>query len=731
MKIVKVEIKNFRNIVDKVYEFDHNPIIFAGPNELGKSNTLNALMWAVTDMILTDKYGKGENDLDTIVPNNHIKGMHTEVSIWFESGIKFTKKYKTSFDRKKKTPNGHTTNCFINDVEQSQKMYYSELNKAFNFVPTFNCMSVKEINLFVDPLYAFMKLEPLQLRELLVGLGCSISDEEIFQKGFEDMRPYQKTYLGKWDTMRTQLKNDISLLETSITDLKAKIEVFANIEEFDQKNLDALNQRKENLIKQKFSLENTELDFSIKEIEMKIKEVKTKKDAAIQKDIANIEAELRLIEEKKQIALSKINQSKKEKTSDAYDAVKATEAEIGTTKFNLNYLQKQLAENNYSIKQMLNSAQEESKRKSDLAIKLTATSGRYYTNYYTCPNCGQSFPASQEDLERFEKEKRDDISYLKQEIENCTTKIDKLKTNVLDKDQRIKSLEESVKNVTNDLAVLEDRLISKKQELNYLENEPVDMSELKKLESDYDNLVIKKNQIYLNYSEFDKQIIELEQKKEILASNNREKIGSQLIAIESAIADVDADISAVHAQKSDWLKKQEFQNKLETVTSELNDKEALFARVNSFIQTMIREVNKKATEKTGIDFVMLEENLTNDNLKEVCYATVDGIPFASINTAKKIEVGVRFIEKLKDIAVSDFGAPRNTLPILVDRLEGIDDIEKLKDFTNEQFITTRVMFFTKQVPSLNEDGSMVKNDAGEIDFITIPDKEKNRTITVL
>ncbi|UKI50423.1 MAG: hypothetical protein L6U99_03025 [Clostridium sp.] len=87
---------------------------------------------------------------------------------------------------------------------------------------------------------------------------------------------------------------------------------------------------------------------------------------------------------------------------------------------------------------------------------------------------------------------------------------------------------------------------------------------------------------------------------------------------------------------------------------------------------------------------MLEENLSNSGLTETCYATFDGIEFAFINSSQKIVEGIKFIERLKEIASNDFNVEYNTLPILADKLEGIDHKERLFNLTKEQLIATRV-----------------------------------------
>ena len=99
---------------------------------------------------------------------------------------------------------------------------------------------------------------------------------------------------------------------------------------------------------------------------------------------------------------------------------------------------------------------------------------------------------------------------------------------------------------------------------------------------------------------------------------------------------------------------------------------------------MIKLINDKAYKITGIHFVMLEENLTNAGVTETCYATFDGVPFKDLNTSRKILEGVKFIEKIREIST------QNNLPILADRLEGIDSVDKIKNLSKYQVICTRV-----------------------------------------
>ncbi len=732
MKIVKLEIKNFRNIGQATYDFTKNPIIFGGKNGIGKSNTLNALMWAVTGTLLTDNYGKGENDLDTIVPENHQKGMHTEVTITFESGISFTKRYKTSFERGTNKVNGHTTELLINSVVQNRvEDFQDALYECFEFKEVFKAPEIKQVNLFVDPLYALQKLEPTLLRGLLASLGCEISNKEVFKAGYEDLKPYEEEYCGKFDTMKKKLKSDNTKLKAAIKTDEAKLETVAGATEFNPEKFNSLQSQKEKLILQKGKLVSGANDATIMEFDYKIKELKVNKEAEVQKEIASIDAEINLLDEKLKLENEKIAMQIASRTSGLKNEIEKLKAKHTTLAANAQSLSIKVSGCFNELKRMAINAQELTKRKSDMAVKLTAATGRTYNNYFTCPHCGGSFPASQEDLERFEHEKQVQIEDLKTNIQNCTKQIAELKEKCVATEKECNEYQKQVKEVSDELVEIEKELLAKENELSIAEKEPVDNSATIKITQERESLEAKKRSVADKYSSFDQSILDLENKRNMIATNNQEKIKLEVIAIENQIAEIDSQIEVETVKKTDWENKKTWQASKDANTKKLNDNEFLLGRVTDFINEMISRLNKKATEKTGIEFVMLEENLTNAGLNPVCYALIDGVEFASVNTAKKLEVGIKFIERLKEIAVEDFGAKRNDLPIIADRLEGIDSLEKIKSLTNEQLFGTRVTYHYKQVPRLDEAGNHIKDEFGNYLWDMVPDDEKNNKVSIL
>ena len=142
-------------------------------------------------------------------------------------------------------------------------------------------------------------------------------------------------------------------------------------------------------------------------------------------------------------------------------------------------------------------------------------------------------------------------------------------------------------------------------------------------------------------------------------------------------------------KKNDYDRKLSLIEALELDRKNINDCENWLGKVNQFIHTMVKMINDKAKRITGFDFVMLEENLSNGNLNEVCYATVDNVPFKDLNTADKVKYGIKFLEVCRSIAANKTGI-ENDLPILGDRFESISSVETIKGYTTKQLICTRV-----------------------------------------
>lgn len=689
--IKQLEVKNFRNIPFAMYSFTSPKTVLFGANGIGKSNTLNALMWMITGTLLTDKYGVGENDIVSIIPNNYQKGQHTEVSIWTESGTKFTKRYKCTFQKGTDRINGHTTELLINDVLQSKiSDFEEELWKALDYAPAFKTKDIKELNLFSDPLYALQKLDAEKLRKLLVAIGCSVANEEV--EGYNELISISNKYLGDFDKAALDLKKQANAIEKEITSVESKLETVSDVEEFDSTELDNLNKLKESRIKDKVNIKGSKIDEALNQVNNELTNLIAKRDLEWKAVINELELKKQEIDNAITLESDKLSLAFKEKTGDLRLDIQCIKHEIESNQVQIKNYEDYYNKYNNDIESYKNEAKNGRELIRDYSIKLAAVQVRSYDNYITCPHCNESFPLSEEGKKQFEIDKENDVNHYRSLIERCQSKDGELKNKVLaalSERDAVKVEQDKLINV-NEALIKE--LNEKEEQLHKLSIEPVDTSVIDALEQDCINIIHEIDNAKLHFPKYEEEIRVLTKKRHDIINNNDEAVKLELMAIDEALLDIEDKLSAEYVKRSKWAEKVDYQKRLEVLITELNNTEALRAKVIQFVQRRINLLNERAYKKTGIKFVMAEANLGDGSIKEqtVCYATVNGVPFKDVNTAKKVEVGVNFIAKLKEIAMNDFGAKFNKIPVLMDKLECFDSVDKISKLPAYQLVGTAV-----------------------------------------
>ena len=681
--ITRVKIINFRNIRAAEYDLAKTSII-AGKNNLGKSNTLNAINWILTNKLLTDKYGEGESDIQSIVPNTHKKGEHTEVSIWLDSGTKYTKVLRRGYDRETGKVNKHDTEYLINDAKCStQKEFYETLYNQLRFHPVFTKLKVDESRLFTDPLYALLKLDYKELRHLLVAMGCTVDNETLFNSGFQDFRAYEVQYMGKWDVMRKNLQSQKKSLDAEIKSLESQISMFSDIEDYDTTNLDRLQQDKEALIIKRKEINTIGLSNALNDIEnqitklgLELEEKRNSKKLEISAKINDLTLERKTIgdnieNEKIKASSGVIEQINKIKTEQLEVREKKATRRLEKT------------ETEYAIKNLSLELEQKNEKKDRLAVELGELLNAKHEDFI-CPICGSPIDLHKADTEKQISVISYDIQQLENDIENITTTLNAKKQDLELHDDAINNYDEMIVDYQTQLDKLDFQVKSIQNSFNVDDKIDHINAQIRELENDKLNIDSK------FFESENAKINELIETKNNMIAENQKAVNQELEKITLEINELDEAIKQEHIQANDYERKQELEMTLDVVIHQSNDNEHLLARLNQFIQAMIKAINDKAKEITGFDFVMLEENLTNDGITECCYIVDEnGIPFKDINTARKTEMGIRFIEMCKKVAVG-LGASENTLPILVDRFEGIDDINKIAKLTTNQLICTRV-----------------------------------------
>ena len=673
--ITKVEVVNFRNINNVVLEFKEKTSILTGANGIGKSNALNAINWLITNTLLTDKWGSGENDLNSVFPINYIKGQDPTVTITLDSGITFTKSFK-------KGKNGNSAEFYVNGVKEKNKADFDEsLYKNLGFEKKLKCeKDVNELRLYTDPLYALQKLDPKALRTLLVELGCSVTNEEVFDlhPEFNELKEYAPKFMNDYTKMRTSFKNDRALLNKELDTIPFLMNSYAG-DDFNPEIREKLEQEKQEIINKINALSSNSKEAT-SDLKKELEDLKHQKELYVAEESSKIMAELAKLEEQKKQAINEANSSQNEE-------LKAINSQIQNKSETLLALNESKMAYSATRNKCRNEANQAKQDVDDLfksidilKEELERINNRQFVGYATCPDCGKVFVPDESALVLFNKQKQDDIARFENNISQCEIDIKK-KERAFDDAYR-KGFEAKVEEEKIDKRIyyIKDEIDDLNIQKTNIASKPVDNSKVIDLELKINAL--KNTQI--DTSKYNLKIEELTQKIQKLSSSNSHEIEEEIQKLSSLKEDIDAKIKEQYELETKEKGRTETLEKQDEIVFALNEKEHLIELVNNFIQTKIKYINSKAKEITGLDFVMLEENISNDGVKEVCYPTVDGVEFSNVNTSQKLAVGINFIHKIKEIL-----GPNN-LPILADRLEGFDSIETIKNLTTEQLICTVV-----------------------------------------
>ena len=675
MKIVKLEAKNFRCIKHITVDLNKGTNIITGANNIGKSTLLNCVSWLITDTLLTDKWGVGEHDLDSIVPKDFKKGEHTEVTVTFEDGSTFTKLLKTN------PKGGHYTECQVNGAAGYNISSFNELLfSKFGFTPKLkSSKDVSELRVFTDPLYPLQKLDPKALRQLLVDLGCSVTNEEVFAAypKFQVLQPHESKYFGDYTKMRQNLKAERLELIDQLKALELTLVEYQDVTEYDPNTRENLEAKKDDLVVKIRNLRKGDSTLT-SELELELQKAQSEFDLALTQAKAKKDQELALLKQELKNAQVEANEGKNKRLNELNEKLisKITNKNsISTTIGAYLSTREEKRKQVLDIKQRIENYQSRIENNSKVYEEI---SKREFKGYVTCPDCGKIFAADEGALVVFNKQKQEDLERIKNENSKLEIEIVELQKSFEVNATLGRNAKASQEEAEHKLEALEEEISNIQNEILSASSQAVDLTKVNEIQNKIDEL----NSTEIKVD--DSKVTEIQNKIDNLVIDQAQVNQAEIEKLEAELEPIKESIEAEYMKQSKYASKLEFEAKYKKVTTKFNDTESLLEIVKEFITTKISLINKKAKELTGIDFVMIEENVSNDNVKEVCYATVDGVEFSNVNTSQKLAFGIQFIHKIKDILGS------NDLPILADRLEGFDDIEKIKNLTTEQMICTVV-----------------------------------------
>lgn len=288
IQLKKLELTNYRNIEHAVYEFNGNSKI-VGDNRIGKTNTLEAIYYLLTDYLLN-----GSSDITAIKPLKNTRAI-VSVSGTFDidgKTVSIEKKFGEDWVKQRNTGEevlkGHFTELYYNGVKQSTVRDFDNLFNADFGIKNIDSVKICIPQLLTNPFYIGDMGDSIdwkEIRKLIIELVGDVSDDDVFlnEPTTAGLKPELELANGRLDQVKKKIDGDIKgLNETLIAD-NAKLDMLSKVTAPSQSEIDGaklnLKQIDDKIASLRSSTGNREAEVELKnkiaEIGIKIAEERT------------------------------------------------------------------------------------------------------------------------------------------------------------------------------------------------------------------------------------------------------------------------------------------------------------------------------------------------------------------------------------------------------------------------------------------------------------------------
>lgn len=632
VKFKKLVITNFRNINELTIDFKDDITEIIGENGLGKTNTLNAIMWCL--------FGKNIEDtkqfvISPIIDNVEDNSINTMVKLVLDNGYVIERSYK---NRKTDLKTGWVIDDKENLVAITQTNYLKELSEQFVDEETFKSLS--NINYIPN-------LHWKELKELIFTLIGDIKDDEVLiRDNFELIEEYVRRFgIEQTNKLLKETDND---LNENIKRLETQYQTLLNTKEKYVANAEENNM----LIDKKRELENTLAH------EEKAKEIYLTKQAEymeIKSNINLLNNQVNNYNSRKSFVIKSIEDYEKLYKDNSQDIELLRKNDMAVVERRLNELNSYLE----LIDSDIINAKEKMQNNKSLGENLKAKEIKVENE--TCSVCGQHLPEKmiQQTLDKLKEEQLKELEILRNNYALAKDKV------ALSEDKKEKILNE------------QKELLKQLEEIKVKEYEVVNETDKQK------QIRVKKEEYELELKGLDDNI----DKTQKLIQEKQDMLDHFEMPYDVDLSSIRQQLSEINDKLATTITLSKLNDDVENVALELNNKKESKVKNKEKLQEVIRFNNLKADllrERVKeyfkiCQFKTKETTLSGDEVECFKIVTKDGVEYKETNTANKILMGIDLIlgiQKAKEIY----------LPIIID---GVEVITKELVCNETQLIITR------------------------------------------
>lgn len=624
MKLLKLNLQNFKGIRNSEFDFGGIDATIYGDNATGKTTVFDSLCWLLFGK---DSLDRADFEIKTLENGEPIHKVNHEVEAEFlnDDGNSFT--LRRVYREKYSSPRGgdtkltgHTTDYFINDVPVKEKEYKQYINDV---------IAEDVFKLITNPLYFNEQYSWQNRRKLLLEISGDIKDDEVINSRSELTRLAELLNGRTVDEQRkivaakkTAINKELDMIPVRIDEaLRNKADIAASESKLTT-DIETLNKSIDELESQKATIIN---GFSSTEKRSKIDEIgrqlKARQSEVL--SIYNSEKQRKRGEYEALLTQLKIIESEHDRYTDrAYDLAKDIERE--------------------------------SKRIETLQAEFDTFNAQKF-NKEACPTCGQPLPEDkQAELEAtFNSEKAAKLEEWQALIESAK----KLKANY--EEQRevlIVKADGLTKEIEDKTKAYETKF---KEYESYLEPNVEDDPDYKEL----------KAELFL---------LELDEGEE---TDDKEvaRLDDEIKEVKEKRAALETELNK-YALNADIQKRViELESQQQKLAAEKNLLDETSFLIDEFVKAKVDMLEDNINSHFEYARFKMFNVLVNGNIEECCETTYKGVPYRSMNNAARMNVGLDIINALTKFY-------NVTAPVFIDNAEAVTDFIKCNSQTIKLFV---------------------------------------------
>lgn len=622
MKLISLEIENFKGIRSLKIEPSGNDYTIYGDNATGKTSIIDAFLWLLFEK---DSSDRKDFNIKPLNPNGEVlnHGSETTVAaVILHNGeeTEYCKTYFEKWTKKKGSSNpefdGHSTEYYIDNLPVKKKDYDNSVNTL---------CSRDIFKMLTNPLYFCQTISWQDRRKILFEIcGGDISESSILEsdskfqpllegKGKHTVSDYKTICTSSRSKTNKELEN----IPVRISELHNQLEEVNINPDVEQEEINRLNNL---LLPLESELQRILNGQQLQAMENKIS---FNKNALKELDHKNYDFQVS----------QKEAYNKKLSEATAADRDKLTELAVRETS-----LEKSISLAEMELSQL------HSKRNRLLEAYKEINSREWDSSKEICPTCKQSLPANEieEIRNRFHQEKSQALSRNIAEGKETTEKINSVTALLENEKSNLFIIEKGIKDVQEKLGKASGKPFEPSNVPGYEKDRKAILAEISDLENSLSDVRNNQN------AEAEKVRLRIEPiKEQIRAHEKNILIHDQQKGIQKRISELEA-------------------NRL-TLNEALEELDMLIFLCDEFIKAKVSAIEESINSKFDKARFKLFDVQINGGISEVCEVTYNGVPFADLNNAAKINTGIDVINTL--IKHYNFDAP-----IFIDNAESVTSL---------------------------------------------------------